>query len=280
MRQLSMIIGPVIAGLLITVGAHGGHDKGVADSSGLGLAFSVDAVSFLFSLASLMLIRIHSDYHPKAPVGSVLANVVSGIRNIWADLPLRTFILYAAIVSVFVGGPIQVGLPVFAETRLDLGAASLGILMTANACGMLLGSFLSGFATRRLQGRLGLMVLGIDTLVGLALAGLALVHSTIGGAVLLAFTGMLGGITQIAIFSWIQRRVAPEMMGRTMSVLMFTFMGLGPLSAAIAGSLLQVVSLTALFTGAGLTLTAIALSCMTSPALRSIGAAGTETAAG
>jgi MFS family permease len=279
MRQLSMIIGPVIAGLLITVGAHDGHNKGVADSSGLGLAFSIDAVSFLFSLGSLMLIRIHSDYHPKAPVGSVLANVASGIRNIWADLPLRAFILYAAIVSVFVGGPIQVGLPVLAETRLDLGAASLGILMTANAVGMLLGSFLSGFATKRVRGRLGMMILSIDSLVGLALVALALVHSTLGGAVLLACTGLLGGIAQIALVSWIQRRVAPEMMGRTMSVLMFTFMGLGPLSAAIAGSLLTIFSLTALFTGAGLTLTVIALSCMTSPALRSIGAASTETAA-
>jgi len=278
MRQLSMIIGPVIAGLLIAVGAHAGHDKGVADASGLGLAFSVDAVSFLFSLGSLMLIRIHSDYHPKAPVGSVLANVASGIRNIWADLPLRAFILYAAVVSVFVGGPIQVGLPVLANTRLDLGAASLGILMTANGSGMLLGSFLSGFASKLVRGRLGLMVLSIDTLAGVALATLALVHSTFGGAVLLTCTGLLGGIAQIAIVTWIQRRVAPEMMGRTMSVLMFTFMGLGPLSAAIAGSLLHVVSLTALFTGAGLTLTVIALSCMSNPALRSIGAARVETA--
>ncbi|KZC42391.1 UNVERIFIED_ORG: MFS transporter, partial [Rhodanobacter sp. FW104-R5] len=273
MRQLSMIVGPAIAGLLISVGAHGKHDNGVADAAGLGLAFGIDAVSFLFSLGSLMLIRIHSDHHPKAPVGSVLANVASGIRNIWADLPLRAFILYAAVVSVFVGGPIQVGLPVLADTRLDLGAASLGILMTANGGGMLLGSALSGIATRLVRGRLGRMVLGIDSLAGLALATMALVHSTFAGAVLLACTGVLAGIAQIAIVSWIQRRVAPEMMGRTMSVLMFTFMGLGPLAAAIAGSLLKVVSLATLFTAAGLTLSAIALACMTSPALRSIGAA-------
>jgi len=280
MRQLSLIIGPVIAGLLITVGAHNGHDKGVADASGLGLAFSIDAVSFLFSLGSLMLVRIHSDFHPKVPVGSVLANVASGIRYIWADLPLRAFILYAAVVSVFVGGPIQVGLPVLAETRMDLGAASLGILMTANGVGMLLGSALSGMAGKLVRGRLGLMVLSVDSVVGLALIALGVVHSTLGGAVLLACTGMLGGIAQIAIISWIQRRVAPEMMGRTMSVLMFTFMGLGPLSAAIAGSLLQVISLSTLFTGAGLTLSVIALSCMTSPALRSIGAAQVEMVAG
>lgn len=273
MRQLSMIVGPAIAGLLISVGAHRGHGSGVADASGLGLAFGVDAVSFLFSLGSLMLIRIHSDRHPKAPAGGVLANVASGIRNVWADLPLRAFILYAAVVSVFVGGPIQVGLPVLADTRLNLGAASLGILMTANGGGMLLGSALSGIATRLVRGRLGLMVLGIDSLAGLALATLALVHSTFAGAVLLACTGMLAGIAQIAIVSWIQRRVAPEMMGRTMAVLMFTFMGLGPLSAAVAGSLLKAISLPELFVGAGLMLTAIALGCMGSPALRSIGAA-------
>ena len=280
MRQLSMFIGPALAGVVISVGAHGKPTQVVQDASGLGLAFGIDAISFLFSLGSLVLIRIHSDFQPKPAVGGVLSNVASGVRMIWADLPLRAFILYAAVVSVFVGGPLQVGLPVLADTRMDLGAASLGILMTANGGGMLLGSFLSGIASRSVRGRLGLMVLAIDSLAGLALATLALVHSTITGAVLLAGTGVLAGIAQIAIVSWIQRRVAPEMMGRTMSVLMFTFMGLGPISAAVAGSLLKVISLTSLFAGAGLLLTAIALSCMSSPALRSIGAAGPQTAAG
>ncbi len=278
MRQLSMFVGPALAGVVISVGAHGAHTQGLEDAGGLGLAFSIDAISFAFSLGSLMLIRIHSDFHPKPVVGGVLSNVASGVRAIWADLPLRAFILYAAVVSVFVGGPLQVGLPVLADTRMDLGAASLGILMTANGGGMLLGSFLSGIASRFVRGRLGLMVLSIDSLAGLALAALALVHSTVGGAILLAGTGVFGGIAQIAIVSWIQRRVAPEMMGRTMSVLMFTFMGLGPLSAALAGSLLKVISLPALFVGAGLLLTAIALSCMSSPALRSIGAARAEAA--
>jgi len=279
MRQLSMFIGPALAGLVISIGAHGVQPQAVQDAGGLGLAFSIDAISFAFSLGSLLLIRIHSDFHPKAVVGSVLSNIASGVRTIWADLPLRAFILYAGVISVFVGGPIQVGLPVLADTRMDLGAASLGILMTANGGGMLLGSFLSGIASRTVRGRLGLMILAIDSLAGLALAAMALVHSTITGAVLLAGTGMLGGIAQITIISWIQRRVAPEMMGRTMSVLMFTFMGLGPISAAIAGSLLKLISLTELFAGAGLLLTAIALSCMGNPALRSIGAARVEAAA-
>ncbi|MCW8807633.1 MAG: MFS transporter, partial [Rhodanobacter sp.] len=190
MRQLSMFIGPALAGVVISIGSHGAHAPGLQDAGGLGLAFGIDAISFAFSLCALLLVRIHSDFHPKTVVGGVLSNVASGVRAIWADLPLRAFILYAAVVSVFVGGPLQVGLPVLADTRMDLGAASLGILMTANGGGMLLGSFLSGIASRFVRGRLGLMVLSIDSLVGLALAALALVHSTVGGAILLAGTGV------------------------------------------------------------------------------------------
>ncbi|MDE2346020.1 MAG: MFS transporter, partial [Gammaproteobacteria bacterium] len=222
--------------------------------------------------ASLAMVRIHSDRHPPRPVGGLLANVAAGIRNVWSDLPLRAFILYAAVVSVFVGGPIQVGLPVLADTRLDLGAASLGILMTANASGIFVGSFLSGVGTRLAHGRLGLMVLCIDSIAGLTLAALTLVHSTLTGAVLLACVGLLSGSMQIAMYTWIQQRVPQEMLGRTMSVLLFTFMGLGPVSAAIAGGLLKLISLTALFAGAGFTLTLIALACMNSRQLRNIGA--------
>ncbi|MGH8311926.1 MAG: MFS transporter [Gammaproteobacteria bacterium] len=271
MRQLSLIVGPVLAGLVITLGAHSASSQSLTDARGMGLAFSIDAVSFLFSLASLLMIRIHGDSHPAKITGGVLASVLAGIRGVWADLPLRAFVLYAACVSVFVGGPIQVGLPVLADTRLDLGAASLGILMTANGVGMLAGSFLSGFGIRLMRGRLGLMVLCFDGLSGLVIAGLTLVHTTAAGAVLLVCAGLLTGIVQIALFTWIQQRVPQEMMGRTMSVLIFTFMGLGPLSAAAAGGLLKLIPLSALFAGAGLTLSVIALACLNSRQLRGIG---------
>lgn len=272
MRQLSLFVGPGLAGLVIGTGAAAtAATRGMVDARGLGMAFAIDSVSFVCSLAALLLIRTHDDVHARAPEGHVLGNILGGLRAIWADLPLRAFMLYVAVVAVFVGGPLQVGLPVLADTQLDHGAASLGILMTANGGGMLVGGFLSGWVSRRARGRLGLMILSIDSLAGLALASLAFDHSTLAGATLLAYTGVLAGVAQIAVVSWIQRRVPPAMMGRTMSVLMFAFMGLGPLSAAIAGSLLKLVSLPAMFAVAGLTLTAIALACMGSPALRSIG---------
>jgi MFS family permease len=271
MRQLSMIGGPVFAGFVIALGAHQHPSpQALPDAHGLGLAFGIDAASFVFSLGSLAMVRIHGDFHSPKASGSVFASIAAGIRYVWSDVPLRAFVIYWSLVSVFVGGPIQVGLPVLADTRLNLGAASLGILMTAQGVGMFAGSFLSGLGQRLVRGHLGVMVLGIDSLVGLTLVGLTLVHTTWFGAGLLLCTGLLGGMVQIAIFTWIQQRVSQAMMGRIMSILMFTFMGLGPLSAAAAGALLKVISLSALFGVAGLTLTGIALCCLASPQMRGI----------
>lgn len=270
-RQLSMFVGPGLAGLVIALGAHAGHG-GTADSHGLGLAFAIDTVSFLFSLASLSLIRLPDEASPGTARRGVFAELAEGVRTAWNDVPLRAFMLYAGAVTILVGGPVQVGLPMLADTRLDMGAASLGILMTANGGGMLVGAALSPRVVRRLQGRLGLMVLMFDSLVGLALAGLSQVHGTATGALLLATVGLFAGLVQVGVISWIQQRAPRAMLGRIMSIVIFIFMGVGPISAAAAGSLLKVIDLSTLFLGAGLSLSIIALSCMTSPALRAIGA--------
>jgi MFS family permease len=236
----------------------------------MGLAFSIDAVSFLFSLGALMMVRIRDD-HGKVPTGrGVFAEIGEGLRAVWNDVQLRAFILYVAAGSLFVGGPLQVGLPVLANSRLSLGAASLGLLMTANGAGTLLGGILSGKGVRAVGGKVGLMVLCMDSVVGLLVAAMSQVHSTITGAALLVVTGAIAGIVQISIFTWLQRRVPPAMMGRTMSILMFTFMGLAPVSAALAGAALKFIPVGDLFVFAGFGLTGIALFCLTRPQLRGI----------
>lgn len=270
MRQLCTFVGPALAGFVIAGGSRFAPTA-LKDATGMGWAFTIDAVSFIFSLASLWMVRIHTDYHPPKKEGGVLADVFKGLQSVWQDVPLRAFILYVSAVSVFVGGPIQVGLPVLANSRLDLGAASLGILMTANGGGIIVGSMLSGVGSRLVRGRLGIMVLSIDFAVGLAVLLFTQVHTTLAGALLLGLTGLLGGIAQISVFTWIQQRVPQAMLGRTMSVVMLTFLGLGPLSAAAAGALLSVISLTALFAGAGVTLSVMALFCLARPSLRTIG---------
>ena len=269
MRQVAMIVGPFLAGLLVAADITTNHDQRFADAGGMGLAFSIDAVSFVFSLISLWMIRIHTDYHPPKREGGVLADVWKGLTGVWADLQLRSFILYVGMMALFVGGPVQVGLPVLAESRLN-SAAAFGILMTCYGLGMLLGNGLSVVVTRLVRGHLGIMILVQDIAGGILFATLGQAHTTVFGAALLGVVGCFAGIGQVALFSWIQRRVPQAMMGRTMSVLFFTFLGVGPLSAALAGALLKLVTLTQLFTGAGLIMSSIALVCLTRPALRTI----------
>ena len=268
MRQVAMIVGPILAGLLVAANIHTG-DVRYADAGGMGFAFSIDAVSFIFSLVSLYLIRIHTDFHPPKPEGGILADVWKGFQGVWADLQLRSFIFYVAIVSFFVGGPVQVGLPVLADQRFN-SASAFGILMTTYGLGMLFGNGLSIPATRIARGHLGMMILTLDTIAGLLFATLSSAYHIWSGALPLFIVGCFAGVGQVALFTWIQRRVPQAMMGRTMSILMFTFLGVGPLSAALAGVLLHFVSLTQLFLGAGLCLSVIALSCMTRPNLRNI----------
>lgn len=272
LRQVSMFIGPALAGAVVTLGSVHGHTGGVEDGRGIGIAFTVDAISFAFSLASLLLIRLKHVTKAPAGGGGILADVAAGLHAVWKDRSLRAFILYVAVVSVFVGGPVQVGLPVLADQRLDWGAAAFGILMASNGIGVILGAVVSGKAVSLFgRHRLGLMVLTFDTLVGLSVAALALVHLTVVGAAIMVVVGILAGTVQISVFSWIQQRVARDMMGRAMSVLMFVFMGLAPISAAAAGAALKVISLPALFLIAGLALSGIALVAMGSSNMRSIG---------
>jgi len=54
-----------------------------------------------------------------------------------------------------------------------------------------------------------------------------------------------------------QRRVPPQMLGRTMSLFLFIIMGLAPLASAASGAALRVLSPAALFTLSGAALLAI-----------------------
>lgn len=64
---------------------------------------------------------------------------------------------------------------------------------------------------------------------------------------------------QVAVFAWIQQRVPRHRLGRTMGIFMLVFMGLAPLSAAVAGWLASRLSLSPLFGGAGAFLAGAAL---------------------
>ena len=257
-RQVTMLAGPLLAGLLFLLAGDG--SAGVGDgAAGLGLAFGFDAFSFALSAWTLAKVRPLAASAPVQAREPVLRAVGAGLATVWRDTTLRTAFFYWGLCACVTGGVMQVAMPLLASERLH-GASALGLLMGAHGAGALAGMALSGIFGRRRLGSLGLTLLLVDGLAGFLLMPLGLVTASWQGMLILAAIGVLGGYVQVAVFTWIQQRVAPSMLGRMMSIFMFVFMGLAPLAAAVAGWLASAVTLASLFVGAGLGLSVAALA--------------------
>jgi hypothetical protein len=113
-------------------------------------------------------------------------------------------------------------------------------------------------------------MLAVDALVALLFMPMGLITTTWQGGALLLLIGMLGGFMQVAIFTWIQQRVAPAMLGRAMSLFMFIFVGLAPLSSAVTGWLMRGLRLDALFLGCGVALLAVVVLALAGTRLRHV----------
>ncbi|HEX8614715.1 MAG TPA: MFS transporter [Telluria sp.] len=256
-RQVTMLAGPLLAGLLIGLGGDGSRAGASGNAAGIGLAFALDSASFLLSAWTLSKVRLlHAA--PKTAPEPVLRAVGAGVKMVWNDTALRTCMLYWGLCAFVVGGAMQVALPVLASTVLH-GASALGLIMGVHGAGSLAGMALSGVLGKFRVRNFGTTVLLVDVLVGLLLIPLGLVVATWQAAGLLLAIGVLGGFMQVAVFSWLQQRVPRAMLGRAMSIFMFIFMGVAPLSAALTGWLLQYLTLAQLFGGAGAFLVGAAL---------------------
>lgn len=258
LRQSTTLAGPLLAAGVLALAGDGGGPLG--NARGLAIAFGFDCASYLLSawtLSKVTLLRHgggdNAAHTPAAAAQPVLHSIGAGLRMVWDDVPMRLCFIYWGTVSLFIGGAMQVALPVLASALR--GAPTLGLIMGAHGAGTLLGMG----AAARLGARLrfagfGVTILAADAIAGLLLAPMGMVRAMWQAALLMAALGLLTGFMQIKVFTWIQQRVAPHMMGRAMSIFMFIFMGLAPLSAASTGWLLTWISLSQLFLGGGIIL--------------------------
>lgn len=273
-RQVTMLIGPLLAAGLLAFAGDG--NGGVSNARGLALAFGFDCLSYLVSAWTLAKVTLlpaavtattpsTTDAKPQ----SVLRSVGAGLRMVWDDVPMRLCFIYWGTVSLFIGDAMQVALPVLAS-QLH-GASTLGLIMGAHGAGTLLGMGASAKLGARLRfASFGAMILTADAIAGVLLAPLGMVQAVWQAALLMLTLGLLTGYMQIKVFTWIQQRVPPQMMGRAMSIFMFIFMGLAPVSAAATGWILTLVSLSQLFLGGGIILVTFAAGAYLFTPIRSI----------
>ncbi|MFZ6656050.1 MFS transporter [Undibacterium sp. TJN19] len=264
-RQFTMFIGPVLAGVMIAV--FGTQEKGgLSDANGLGAAFLFDCFTYAFSAWTLSRVKMNESSVAGKPITNgqaatgthLLQTVIDGLRYCWNEKQLRSCFIYWAAIAFFIMGPIQIALPVMAN-QLSNSASALGLLAGAHGAGTLLGMAVSGMKPGLRFGNLGRTILLIDFVVGILFIPMGLITASWQGALILLTVGALGGFLHVSVFTWIQRQVPPNMIGRAMSMFMFIFMGIGPVSAAVTGWLLRSVSIPQLFMTSGTLLIAIVL---------------------
>jgi len=259
--QLIQFVGPTIAGILI-----GNYST---SSLGIGLAFTVDALSFAVSAVCLWVMR--GGRNLEAANGnqkeSVWASILVGVKYLWNDQPLRTLFLILAAVNFFFTGPLLVGIPVLADQYLPEGAVAFGLLMSAFAGGSLVGILLAGILPRPKGKGMSAFLILLLVSFGVSLGFFGFIRSTWLDFALMLLLGAGNGYVAILMFTWMQTNTPKDMLGRMMSMVMLAGNGLVPISQAISGAVIK-WNLEALFVSAGALIMLVALWAATQPGLK------------
>ncbi len=241
-----------------------------ADMQGIGLAYAIDATTVFLSLFALWAIRLGEENGPQMPAYSgAIAAIKDGFHYVWADKSLRAYIIYMALTTFVSMGPQMVGMPVLADDRLD-GMKSYGVMMSASAAGAFLGSLFAGIQlpSNRV---LGILMMVLAMLRGVGTWLFAYINTTTEAMIIMAVMGVVMGYTMILFMTWIQQRIQMDFMGRVMSLVMLSVMGLQPLSLAFSGWFIDAVGLTPLFVGVGVFTTVTAALALLSKDIRRMG---------
>jgi MFS family permease len=249
---LTNFVGPVLAGGLIAMFAHSKTTQSGSEMTGISVAIVVDAFTFLVSVATLVLMKWQHIEKPQAKTsGNILASIKEGIGFLWRDNLLRTILILMVAANFLFVGPILVGIPVLADTRLPGGAAAYGTVISAFGGGNLLGILLTSSLLQVLRKHLGALMVAVIACFGLALGLMGMVSSTLVACLILLIVGVGNGVLEISVITSIQRMTPKDMLGRVMSLILLAGVGLVPVSQALSGAFIK-LSLTGLFVGAGI----------------------------
>jgi MFS family permease len=264
--MVTMLVGPALAGLLIaTLGD--GHSQS-ANMQGIAAAFGLDALSFLVSLITLVFIKVPQNESTETSE-NILESIRFGLNFVWNDRPLRAFFFVVAAITFFFNGPFNIGIPLLADTRFPEGAVAYGTILSTWGAGSLIGMVLAGVLPRPNPKRTGTVLLILVSVMGIGLAFLGVSTSMIFASTIGLVLGSVDGYINVFFVTWVQSRAPKALIGRLMSLLMFSSIGLLPVSMALSGALSR-VDVTLLFTVSGSIVALLGLVMTLNPTVRAM----------
>ncbi len=218
------LIGPSIAGVMLA-------------ATGEGVCFLFNAVSYVFVIISLLMMRLNIKDSGKSEA-HIMDELREGFRYTFGFAPIKHLLILLSTSSLM-GMSYTVLMPVFAKEILHGGSHTYGFLMAAAGFGALAGALF--LASRRSILRLGRIV-PLSTLVfGAGLIGLSLSRLFPLSLFLMIFIG-LGMMMQSAASNTILQTITDDdKRGRVMSFYTMAIMGTAPFGSLMAGSLAKII---------------------------------------
>ncbi len=222
MVNIARLVGPALSGIVL-------------QAFGPGICFSLNGLSFIAVITSLLLMKL-PPFNPPAVKKKIIHELAEGLQYLRQTPGISTIILLLTILSLLVF-PYDTIVPVFAKVIFKGNAATYGYISSFMGFGAILGSLF--FAALKKGTNLRTLILLSTCILGIGL----IIFSRIGYftlampfAVLIGFGSLM---PMTASITTIQMEAANHMRGRVMSYMAMSFFGMLPLGSLLIGAISQ-----------------------------------------
>jgi hypothetical protein len=260
-RQAAGLGGQALAGVVIA-------------TAGALAAMVIDAVSFVFSAVSLMLIRPGDAPKPESPVQ---APEMSRARRFWSELregyrvlagvPVLRALLLFAIFENAIFAMIEPAMPAYVRTDLHTGAWAYGLVGSFQFAGGLFGGLLAGGLASKL--RAGTLIVATTAFNGGAVIAAGLVHVVPGALMLWGAWGFSLAVMGVVEQSLEQALLPSRLLARVLAMMSSVGMVLMPTGSLLGGFLANRIGAAPLYVLVGAGFVAASGAILAHPILRS-----------
>lgn len=220
-RQISLVIGPAIGGFMIAWW-------------GVGSIYLVNAVSFIFFIATLLPLQIRTHAQGEE-VELAFSSIWEGVKFVFNN-KIMFYTMALDFIANFFSSATTL-LPVFASEIFKIGPEGLGLLYAAPAIGSTIAGLVMGsLGSIKNQGKI---ILGAVFLYGLGTTLFGFTTSFIFGVIFLSLLGV-GDMVSTILRSTLRQLITPDhLRGRMIGVNMLFVQGGPMLGEAEAGFVAQ-----------------------------------------
>jgi MFS family permease len=224
MFNSARLIGPSVAGILLA-------------SAGEGICFLANAISYLFVIGSLLLMKVPKRVRISGR-SLMMKEMKEGFSYAFGFPPIKHIIILLGIMGVMTM-PYAVLMPVFAKEVLGGGSYTFGFLMGAAGFGAFMGGIYLASKTTIL--RLGKIVPISAALTGFGLIFLSMSKYFPVAMFMLTIAGLGMMLHTASSNTILQTIVEEDKRGRLMSIYSMAIMGTSPFGSLMAGGLAKIL---------------------------------------